>query len=681
MRPRCRPVVLTGLVLAAFGATRAAAAEAPGAAPRPGPVIVGLALRGMHAFDPQDIVAKLATQVSTGPLPIPIAGLPLFAIQRWFGTPAVYRVDPDALALDRRRIEAFYRERGYYDAQVAEARLTEERPGQVSVIFDVAEGRPVRVARVEITGIEGAPAAQAKLHRLPLRVGEVFTEGSYDATKRALLAALRSTGYANGEVAQEARILPAEGTAEATFTVRPGARFRFGPIFVAGSGALPRDRVREQAAIEIRPGAWFDESKLASAQARVFELGVFGGVRVTRGTPDPARGIIPVVVAVREAPVHTLRAGPGVGVQANARWDLHAMAGYTDRNFFGDLRRLQLDVKVGYAFLLVTPRKEAPVGLANLEFSQPGAISRRIDAAARLELERGIEQAYDFWSERLRVGFPVRIAPRLTFVPSYNLEVYQLSNTSGIPTAPDQPSGQGPQLENCKANVCLLSFLEQRLGWDGRDDPVNTRRGLAVSIAVQEGFNVGGFGYRYLRFLPEARGFLPLGPRFVLAARVRAGALIPVSEKGDPPIIARFFAGGPQSMRGYYTRRLSPMVRQRGDFVPVGGNGLADGSLELRFDVTGNLGGAVFLDGGNVSVSSALPTAYQTALDPSRLQWAAGLGLRYRTPFGPLRVDVASRLPSDFRVNVPFALRFPTVPATDHREPIIAIHLSIGEAF
>jgi translocation and assembly module TamA len=214
---------------------------------------------------------------------------------------------------------------------------------------------------------------------------------------------------------------------------------------------------------------------------------------------------------------------------------------------------------------------------------------------------------------------------------------------------------------------------------------VNTRRGLYVSLAVQEGFNIGGYGYRYLRVLPEVRGFLPLGESLVVAARVRVGGLVPVSEDGEPPIIARFFAGGPLSMRGYYTRRLSPMVREEGEWIPVGGNGLLDTSLELRWSVGGSWGAVVFLDGASVAPPSARPTSYLDALRD--VQFASGLGVRYATPFGPVRLDVGVRLPSELGGGVPFDRRFPTVPPYReelygvHREPIAAVQFSIGEAF
>jgi translocation and assembly module TamA len=486
------------------------------------------------------------------------------------------------------------------------------------------------------------------------------------------------------------------------YRVTAGPRLRFGPVTVSGGRAVSRERVRSQATLEITPGDWYDDTALAKAQARVFALGVFGAVRVTAAPPDLRRGIVGVDVNVAEAPFRTIRAGPGVGIQANTRWDVNGTVGWTHRNWFGDLRRLQLELHAGYAWLVARPRKEGPVALLSSEFSQPGAISRRIDSSIRLEFERGLEQAYDFWSERLKIGFPIRFTQRLTLVPSWNVDVYQLENAVSTfdPNAPATTT-KGPELQNCRGSVCLLSYLQQSLQWDGRNDPVNPRRGVAASLVVQEGFNVGGYGYRYLRLVPEARGYLPLGKRVVLAARTRVGMLVPVKEAGEPPIIARFNGGGPQSQRGYYTGRLSPMVLRSGDWVPVGGNGMADGSVELRIDLSKSWGGALFVDAGNVSRPSAQPNGYQAALDPTLLQWAAGLGVRYRTPFGPLRFDVGVQVPTDLAAGVPFEHRFPTIPSVEnagapiydktgavvgyvpsvHREPWIAFHVSVGEAF
>jgi translocation and assembly module TamA len=658
------------------------------------PAILNVRVEGMKALDRDDLEARLATHASDRSLPIPIVG-PLLhqttgLVDRVFRTHTlkVSLVDPDQLAVDRQRIEAYYRERGYYDTKVSEAEVVPTGDRQADVVFRVVEGEPVRVTSLDITGLDAAPEARTAVGKLPLAPGDRFTVQSYDAARGRLLDVLKNTGWATAQVGQEAQVLPEEHRVLVRYAVDTGPRFRFGPIFVAGAGSVPRDRIRDQAGLEIRPGRWYDESNLMKAQGRVFDMGVFGGVRVNRGTPDAQRGTIPVVVAVREAPFRTIRAGPSVDsqgiVSSGSRVDLQGIVGWTHRNFFGGLRKLDLSLRAGYALLSI-PRKEGPVALAAADFSQPAAIARNIDAGVRLELERGLDPAYDFWSERVRVSFPVRAARRWTLVPSFNVEVYQVSNlaTGGINEAdPTHPATlQVCKPQNAPHQTCLLSYLEQRVGWDGRNDPLNPRRGAYAAISVQEGANLGGYGYRYLRFLPDLRIYLPVRERSVLAARAQWGALVPVNEPGKtPPLVARFYAGGPNSIRGYGVNRLSPMVPFNGSLVPVGGNGLALYSVELRFPISGSLFGAIFTDAAAVSAASSVPSAWKDALSGRNLQFASGAGIRYRTPFGPLRLDLAARLPTDSG-RFPRVPQGPEDPTLVHEEPIVAFHLTIGEAF
>jgi translocation and assembly module TamA len=637
------PVALAVAALAAQGClwARGTAEE---------PIVTSFELEGVKAFDRDDVVEMLATRAPD---------LQLFPPQK-----LGYRLDPDALVVDARRVEAWYRERGYYAARVDRSEVIPDGRGRAKVILHVVEGEPVRVRSLEMPGLEGAPEARAKLGKPPLRVGQVFGEEAYDATRAAILRALRTTGWARAEVKQRARVLPEEGAAEVVYEVTTGPRLRFGPIFVAGTSAVPRELVRDQAAVELHPGDWFDVSRLELAQARVFQLGVFSGVRVTPVDPSAREDSVGVWVAVREAPFRTVRVGSGLGLEAS-RWEVRGLGGWTHRNFHGALRRLSLDLRAGYAWLPnpFNRQSEGTVGALTLEFSQPAAITRRVDASVRVEGERGIEQGYDFWAQRLQLGLPLRLAPRLTAVPSYNLEVYELSNT------PAEVPGEDSLLENCPDTVCLLSYFEQRVAWDGRDNPVESHRGYYASLSVQEGIDPRGYGYRYLRFLPEVRGFLPLGPGSTLAARARLGALVPVKEEGDPPIVARFFSGGPTSMRGYTTRNLGPRDSSGN---PVGGNGLAEGSVEVRQHLVGALTGVLFVDAGQVAGQGASPTAYREALSLSALEWAVGFGLRYATPFGPARVDVGL-LPERFGdVNgiSDLGTSFPG-----------AVHISIGEAF
>jgi translocation and assembly module TamA len=652
---RMRRVALApALLLAAGCVVGRGTAEAP--------VVSALALRGVRQVDEEALREGLATQAPEG-------------MVRRQATP----FDPDALAVDLRRIRAFYRERGYYQAEVGAPRVEPDGRGRVRVTVAITEGAPVRVAAVEVEGLEEVPQARAVLAALPLKAGDVFTEAAFDEGRDRIASALRGTGYATATVTQRAEVEPAGRTATVRYQVTPGRRFRFGRVILAGTARVPRGKIADRVAREAAPGAWFDEGALARAQARVFDLGVFAGVRVTGGTPDPERGVVPVLVTVREAPFHSVRVGPGIGFQAT-RWDTSLQATWTNRNWLSDLLRLQLEGRAGYAWLPnpFDRTREGLVGLVAAEYGQPGAVRGVADLTARLEVERGVEPSYSYFAERARLSLPIRLAPRWTFVPGYALEVYQLETPAGSSVLPSQ-------FESCPRGICLLSYFEQRLAVDLRDDPIETRRGFYAAVAVQEGFNIGGNGYRYLRFLPEARAFLPLGGSAVLAARARVGLLVPVGEDAPAPIVARFSSGGPNAMRGYYTGRLSPMRLEDGAWVPVGGNGLVDGSVELRLRLWGSVGGVLFVDAGNVSLASSRPSEWQVALDPTTLQWAAGLGLRYRTPFGPVRLDVGARLPSDWAAGVPFDLRFPPVPTPEgervHREPLVTFHLTLGEAF
>lgn len=684
------------------------------------PAIFRFRIEGMKHLDEGELVSRLATQQSqrsppipiVGPLihqvqgarqelgqlkrppPVPVFGPILYAIRGSGTNDMVSLLDRDRLAVDRERVEAYYRDHGYYDARVVETRVEGVGEGLVEVTLMVDEGQPVRVTRVDIEGLEAAPQARAALAKPALRPGDVFSVNAYDALRDQIAAALHDNGWALGEVTQEAQVLPEEHSATVHYTAQPRSRFRFGPILVAGTGQVPRDRVRQQAGDEIRPGDWYDDRKLASAQNHVFAMGVFGGVRVSRGTPDEQRGIIPILVAVREAPFRSVRLGPSLGVVSNSRIDVSAVAGWTNRNFLGGLRKLDLSLTAGWAWLITPPQDQGPVATLAADFNQPGVLRRYIDLGLHAEVQRGLESGYQFWAQRGRVGLPIRITKRVTFVPSYNLEVYELDHVVSPPNQQDPAHPlPSPLLTSCQNisvetghGVCLLSYLEQRIEWDYRDDPINTRRGFYTSLTVQEGGHVGGYGYQYLRFLPEARVYLPVGQRSVLAARGRLGAFVPVNESRNPPTVALFESGGANSMRGYGQNRLSPMNRLGGSWVPVGGNGLAEYSVEYRFPIKNNLFGAVFTDAGYVSFPSAVPSAYRYAFDPAHLQWAAGIGIRFRTPVGPLRLDLAGRLPTDLSRDVQAQDRFPPVPSARqdeaiHREPIMALQLTIGEAF
>ncbi|HMC94287.1 MAG TPA: BamA/TamA family outer membrane protein, partial [Polyangia bacterium] len=261
-----------------------------------------------------------------------------------------------------------------------------------------------------------------------------------------------------------------------------------------------------------------------------------------------------------------------------------------------------------------------------------------------------LEQTYDDLGGQLANGVIWQPRATLSIYPSHHLQGDQLNGPpgAGVLTAP-LTLGCHTGGSSC---FVWLSYLEEVAIWDHRDDALEPHDGFYASLSLQEG---GGplFGdFNYFRVLPEARGYVSLGDdkQITFAARLKVGDLLPTSGNAqDSAVVTRFYGGGAQSMRGFNDRRLSPLLVSQlppspGNpkppivTLPIGGNGLIDGSFEVRYALTSNLILAAFFDVGQVSMGRIDPQAF------AHLLMAVGFGLRYRTPVGPVRLDFARRL-------------------------------------
>ncbi|AKJ07477.1 Beta-barrel assembly machine subunit BamA [Archangium gephyra] len=665
----------------------------PSGATRPDqPKVVDLKIEGADEVKASDIKEKIVTSETPWWEPFnPFVGPNYF--------------DENAWLADLRRIKRFYQSQGYYQVQLESEQLedTVVRKGEDAVALRVKvrqEGEPTRVGTFEVKGMEALPPEHrarvlAELPLEPVRGDEerpIFREEGWEETKELMQQRLRELGYAEAEVSGEVQVDLATHEAKVLLEVRPGLRYRFGNIFVATDAnpqVKPR-RIIEQAQGAIRKGEWYSETALSEAQSRVFRMGVFGAVKVNRGAPDREARTVPVVVDVREAPFRSIRLGGGVGLDA-ARQEVRAVGEWTDRNFFGGLRRLTVGGRVGYAFIpdiraafdrldtdgdgvLDAPNLSTPHGVVfelSTQFEQPRFLARDLRLQTTLTAERGLEQAYNFIGGRLRGGVIWQPYPEFSLFPSYNLEVYRLQGQRGLqdqttvpPLVLGCPAGAG--VDTCNISV---SYLEQIAEWDRRDDPIAPRNGFYTALSLQEGGGPLQGDYDFLRVLPDVRGYYTFGDseRFTLAARLRLGTLLtPVvtNEAGErirqeSAIVNRFFAGGGASMRGFNSRRLSPMNRISKDanlspsdqIVPIGGNSLVETSVELRMKVIGNLYLAAFHDTGLVGAGPLNFGSHQADVrkESGRVfgdyhYQAVGLGVRYVTIVGPLRLDLARRL-------------------------------------
>jgi translocation and assembly module TamA len=608
------------------------------------PVVHSLKIEGNHRLSSRSIKQKILT-TETSILP--------FTSKKYF--------DPTVWEADQRRVERLYEASGDYHAKVVRAEVIPRPKNRVDLILHVAEDQPILIERIHITGLDELPEKERAraLDDLPLEPGRPFREADWLAAKGSLRSKLRDQGYAEAQVEGQANVDLGRYQATLELAARPGLKYRFGDINVTGQpgGRINPALVREQVVLAL-DGDVFSDELVDEAQRRVFAMGVFSTARVRTGTPDRERARIPVIVEYREGPLHTLKLGGGAAID-QVRNEVRLMSEWTDRDFLGGMRKLTAQATAGWAFIPNTyavvankvdegPR-HGPIYQAKLELEQPRLFARpSLKLHSLLGSERTLEESYNAIGARTRHGVSWQPYSTLTITPSYELEAYWLN---GPRTA---SALAAPLVLGCKENPCFIvvSFLEQVVTWDKRDSPLEPKKGHYLTLSVQEGGGPLQGNFDYLRFVPEARGYVTVGDDrwLTLAARLRVGTLLPKSgNPDDSAVVTRFTAGGAMSMRGFSLRRLSPMLLAQAPTspggtapmltLPIGGNGLVEGSFEARTNVSDHLAVAAFSDFGSVSRGSLGPETF------SGLQWAVGFGLRYLTAVGPIRVDLAYRLP------------------------------------
>ncbi len=633
--------------------------------------VVDLELEGPKKLKQGDIKERILTGESSW-LP---SWVPWLGYTEWF--------DPIAWQADLRRIQRYYEAHGYYQARVLEDVVTQVRPKQVKLLVRLREGDPARINTMDVAGLDALPPAlQAEVvDDLPLRTGDIFLEDSWAKTKQLLASRLRQRGYAEAQVTGEALVDAAAARVDLVLTVEPGLKYRFGKIFVAtdpGAQVPPR-LIADVASPDVKPGDTFSETALAEAQARVFQMGVFAGVKVNRGAPDRAEATVPVIIDVREAPFRSLRFGAGLGGDL-IRQEVRLVGEYTHRNvglsrlFFKNSRldRLTLKAKLGWAFLpnvvaVATNAdlsKTGPTWRLYTEYEVPRPFEiRTLAFQGSVDVRRTLDNTYNYDSAELKLGVVWRPRVDLSVFPSLNLNGFLLYTPLELrDSAPSAALG-------CPVfpNVCAVAFFDLQVELDRRDNRLEPREGYYLGFDAAVGLSQTSQVRPFFKVTPEARGYVSVGKNKVVtfAGRIRLGTLI--APENDTPVVVRYFSGG-ANMRGFYQRRLSPLIAvptlqpaapaprcagqpncpsvqlpnyERGLTLPVGGSGLLEGSFEVRWNLSEDWVLALFNDWGLVTTA---PLFAGQDWGQS-LYTAVGLGVRYRTPLGPIRLDLGLRLP------------------------------------
>ncbi len=600
-----------------------------------------------------------------------------FALERSY-------LDRRELPRDSLRLKVWYQRRGFREAEISYS-TTPVVDSATTVTFVVSEGEPVLVDTVETVGAEQFEGT-GLLDNLPIRKGDRLNSMRMDATRDTLVRRLANEGYARAEVLRN-YFIPAEHPhrAQVTFDIAAGARARYGHITVQDSlGSLSRTTVLRT--VQFRSGDLYSVDQLLDAQARLFGLQIVRSAQVVPDFDAGVDSVIPITVTLSEGPVHRVRAGAGWSdaecFNVDTRW--------ISRNFRGGGRRLQLRGRVSnllattYGDLLCPKVGKGSYGkrtwLVSADFTQPWIFSTRNSFTASLFGER--QSVPDiFVRNAIGMSFTLTraLGPRMPLTLSYQPERSSLSAaevllcTSFLVCTPrDVSILQG---KNWLAPVGV-NFTRNLT-----NSVLNPTRGNSVLVDYEHAARWTGSEFDYDRVVVDMADYAKLFGQTILATHVRGGwvgnaRFRPLAGSvGEGSDIVhpqkRFYAGGANSVRGFAQNRLGPRVLQVDvsnllqpvasggagctvdevtsltcDASPLadhlftpratGGTRLFEGTVEIRFPLKWNLQGVTFTDFGQV-------WGQETAISLNSIEATPGVGVRYMSPIGPIRVDLAYR--------------------------------------
>lgn len=535
----------------------------------------------------------------------------------------------NAAQLDRRArqdgelLVGLLRSEGYYDARVS----TRIEPGTEPVVVLTAEpGVQYHFAEVTVTGLSATGGHEAALRdAFGVQVGDPADSDRVATAEASLRAQLARQPYPFAAVTPSAITVDrAAHTASLVLAIDPGSERRFGRIVTAGTHPVfGPDHIQDIA--RFVPGQPFEQPGLVDLRRALIQTGLVSTVDV-RPIEGQAPGTVDVQVTTAPAPPRTIAGEVGYGTGEGAR----AEVSWTHRNLFPPEGALTLRGVLG-----------TQEQLAGVVFRRNNAGARdrifTVQAAAS-NVTRDAYQATSF-SLAGTIERQTNIFFQKRWTWSLGGELVA-SDERDVIASTGQP----------RRRTYFIAALPNAIGYDGSDDLLNPTRGFRLGARVSPELSLEGSAFGYARVQLDASAYHSFGG-VVLAGRARLGTIAGAPRDAIAPS-RRFYAGGGASVRGYGYQDIGP---RDPDNDPIGGRSLAEVAVEARVPLFGNFGLVPFLDAGNI-YTQELP-------DFSGLRLGTGLGLRYYSSFGPIRIDVGT----------------PINPQPG--DPRLAVYVSLGQAF
>ncbi len=524
------------------------------------------------------------------------------------------RKPANAAQIDRRAradselLTSLLQAQGYYDAEVDPQIALEG--DKVAVSLRASPGTLYKFETVDFPGLAEAGGEAAPLREaFAVKPGDPVIAEKVIAAGIALKVALGQQGFATADIGNQDIVIDHQTlTARLVLPVKPGPVAHFGAIHVSGKPPFSARHVGVIA--RFKRGDKFERSDVDDLRRALVATGLVASVEAKVVPLDGGR-TVDIDVHLEPAPMRTIAGelgyGTGEGVRVEASWQ--------HRNFFNPEGALTVRGVAG------TQEQLASVSLRRSNFRQrdqvltalisASNVDRKAYAAKTFQLSGGIERQSNFiWHKKWTWSLGGEL------VASDERDTIKATGAA-------------------RRRTFFVAAIPASLGYDGSDDLLDPHTGFRLGGRISPELSFQGGTVPYVRTQIDASAYRPISDSIVAAGRIRLGTILGAARDDVAPS-RRFYSGGGGSVRGYGYQQLGP---RDVDGNPIGGRSLAEFSLEARVRLKafgGNFGVVPFVDGGTLTDSSTP--------DLRHWQLGAGLGLRYYSSFGPIRVDVGTPL-------------------------------------
>jgi len=545
------------------------------------------------------------------------------------------------LRRDEESIGSLYQSNGFRDVVVSHKIVDayQGKPGNLAVFIHIEEGPQYFIHSLDVQGTAKLDKAQL-LSQLSSVEGQPFSEYNVAVDRDSILQQYSARGFPNATFEWSSKPASEVHQIDLTFVIREGQQEFVRDVLISGLQNTRRSLVESK--MLLKPGDPLSPTAMRDTQRELYDLGVFARVDTAIQNPGGDTSEKYVLYDMEEARKYSIANGIGaefarIGGCSNCLEAPQGQTGFAP-DFTLDVSRLDL-WGLGQS-LSFRGRVSTLEQRALINYTVPRVRGNdKLTLSYTILYDNSLDvRTFTAQREEASVQLSERLSKSITFLYRYTYRHVTVDQST------------------LKISPYLIPLFSQpdRVGevsWsmiqDRRDDPIDTHKGIYNTMDIAAAPRAFGSEITFGRFLGRNATYHPIGKKLVLARATSFGIVRPLHNAGEAntviPLPEHFFSGGATSERGFPDLQAGPRDPTTG--FPLGGTALLMNQTELRFPLLGeNMGGVLFHDMGNVysSLSSISFRTDQHGLgDFDYMNHAVGFGIRYKTPIGPVRLDLA----------------------------------------